>query len=301
MSQFDWNDLRYFLAVARNRRLTSAAKKLKTDHATVSRRITALETALQTKLFDRSPQGYALTAQGEKLLAKAEAMEEQALKISSKIGGSDVALSGTVRIGCFEGLAKIFLAPRLPKLAKRFPDLDVELFPLLLRTSPLNRDIDIVITSIQDKNPKISSELFATIKLNLYASASYIEHSPSINNIADLKNHVAITYPEHPLIQHSLDALYQLCTRESIQLRSASIFTLVEIALSGGGLCLIPNYVADTEPKLIQLFPNEISVSIQLWLSVLEAQKNIARIQSVIKFLNREVRSPSARSILMPP
>ncbi|MDF2813238.1 MAG: LysR family transcriptional regulator, partial [Microvirga sp.] len=103
MSAFDWNDLRFFLAVARAGRLTVAARQLEADHTTVSRRIAALEHALKTKLFERRPQGYSLTEEGERLLAKAETMESQALAVASEIGGSDLALSGTVRVGAPDG------------------------------------------------------------------------------------------------------------------------------------------------------------------------------------------------------
>src|SRR5918996_1671500 len=99
VSAFDWDDLRFFLAVARAGRLTVAARRLEADHTTVSRRISALEGALKAKLFERRPQGYALTEHGERLFAKAETMETQALAVSSEIGGADLALSGTVRLG----------------------------------------------------------------------------------------------------------------------------------------------------------------------------------------------------------
>src|SRR5689334_6108735 len=98
MSAFDWDDLRFFLAVARAGRLTVAARQLEADHTTVSRRISALEAALKAKLFERSPQGYTLTEQGERLLKHAETMETQALSVASELGGADLALSGTVRI-----------------------------------------------------------------------------------------------------------------------------------------------------------------------------------------------------------
>ncbi|MBA4333987.1 MAG: LysR family transcriptional regulator, partial [Methylobacterium sp.] len=95
MERFDWDDLRFFLAVARSGRLTAAARRLGADHATVSRRITSLEDSLKAKLFERRPQGYTLTAHGERLLARAESMETDALAIQSDIGGADMVLAGT--------------------------------------------------------------------------------------------------------------------------------------------------------------------------------------------------------------
>ena len=119
----DWDHLRDFLAVARTGRLTAAARVLAADHTTVSRRIAALETALQARLFDRSPQGYALTAQGERLMARAEAMESLMLTAQAEVGEADLSVSGVVRIGAPEGFGSYFLAPRLPRLAELHPDL----------------------------------------------------------------------------------------------------------------------------------------------------------------------------------
>ena len=108
---FDWSDLTFFLAVARAGRLTAAAARLKVEHSTVSRRIGALEEALGAKLFDRRPHGYGLTAAGERLMAAAEGMETLALAAQGEIGGADLGVAGTVRIGAPDGFGTFFLAP----------------------------------------------------------------------------------------------------------------------------------------------------------------------------------------------
>jgi DNA-binding transcriptional LysR family regulator len=117
----DWDDFRYFLAVARTGRLTTAARRLNVDHATCSRRIAALEGALAAKLFERRPQGYFLTNYGERLIAMAEAIESQILAAQSDVGGQDLALSGTVRIGAPDGFTTYFLAPRIGQLTTKYP------------------------------------------------------------------------------------------------------------------------------------------------------------------------------------
>src|SRR3712207_3284461 len=107
MADFDWNDLRAFLAVARTGRLTAAAQRLGADHTTVARRITALERSLKAKLFDRAPTGYSLTEHGERLMPQAEAMESLAVAAQAEVGEADLSVSGTVRIGAPEGFGKI--------------------------------------------------------------------------------------------------------------------------------------------------------------------------------------------------
>ena len=88
MTDFNWNDLRAFLAVARTGRLTAAAARLGADHTTVARRIAALEAALGARLFDRSPQGYALTAHGERLMPSAEQVESLTLRAAGQVGAA---------------------------------------------------------------------------------------------------------------------------------------------------------------------------------------------------------------------
>lgn len=102
-ADFDWDHLKAFLAVARTGRLTAAAQRLKTDHATVARKVAALEEKLRIRLFERSPRGYALAPEGEKFLADAEAIEALALAAAERAGGEGRSLAGSVRIGAPEG------------------------------------------------------------------------------------------------------------------------------------------------------------------------------------------------------
>ncbi|RME68327.1 MAG: LysR family transcriptional regulator, partial [Alphaproteobacteria bacterium] len=95
---YDWNDLRHFLELSRRGKLSLAARRLDVDHTTVARRVAALEAALGTRLFDRSPKGYRLTESGQRLLPLAEAMESQSLALARAVGGLDAAPTGAVRL-----------------------------------------------------------------------------------------------------------------------------------------------------------------------------------------------------------
>ena len=108
----NWDDLRFFLAVARAGTLTAAAAQTGTEHTTVARRILALEEALNSRLFHKSHVGYALTEAGEGLLAAAEAMESVFVSATATEGSIGRTIVGTVRIGAPDGFGSVFLAPR---------------------------------------------------------------------------------------------------------------------------------------------------------------------------------------------
>src|SRR3954454_1231589 len=205
MSAFDWDDLRFFLAVARSGRLTVAARRLEADHTTVSRRLLALETALKAKLFERKPQGYSLTEQGERLLAKAESMESQALAISAEVGGSDLALSGTVRVRAPDGFGTYFLAPELGALAERHPGLTLQLVALPRTFSLSKREADIAVTLEQPTEGRLVSRKLTDYRLRLYASRDYLDRHGPVTELADLSGKTLVTYVADLLYSPVLD------------------------------------------------------------------------------------------------
>ena len=124
---FNWNDVVHFLALARQRNLASAGKRLNVDDTTVGRRVRELEASLKTKLFARTKSGFTLTDAGRRLLVHAEAMETYAREISADFSSSGNELSGTVRVGTMEAFGSLYLAGHLSKLYQTQPDITVEL------------------------------------------------------------------------------------------------------------------------------------------------------------------------------
>jgi Transcriptional regulator len=124
---FGWDDLRFFLEVSRRGRLVGAAQRLGVDHTTVSRRIASLEQALNTQLFDRTPNGYSLTEAGRRLLAHAENVENTAQAIQADLAGENLELSGSVRVSGPEGFMVKILLPKVPEFRLRHPDIELEI------------------------------------------------------------------------------------------------------------------------------------------------------------------------------
>src|SRR5690242_14024885 len=119
----EWDDLKYFLAVARSGSLADAARSLKTSPATVGRRITALESRLGARLFDRNPAGYSLTESGEAILARAREVGDAILKVERHVLGRDLRPAGKVRLATVNEIAANIIAPQLREFRQCYPDI----------------------------------------------------------------------------------------------------------------------------------------------------------------------------------
>ena len=286
MERFDWDDLRFFLAVARSGRLTAAARRLSANHATVSRRVTALEESLKAKLFERRPQGYTLTAHGERLLAKAEAMETEALAIQSDIGGADMTLAGTVRIGAPDGFGTSFLAPRLPALAKAYPGLELQLIAMPRLLSLSKREADVAITLAPPKEGKVVARKLSDYRLGLYASRDYLDAMPPVKTRDDLFQHRIVGYIDDLIFTPELDYLDEVAKGLRAQVQSSSVVAQMNAVAAGAGIGVIHHFMAE-----------EVSLTRSFWLLVHADLKDVARVRAIVDFLVRETKQ--ARGLLL--
>lgn len=284
MSVFDWDNLRFFLAVARTGRLTVAAQRLGADHTTVSRRIAALEASLKAKLFERSPQGYNLTEQGERLLAKAESMESQALAISAEVGGSDLALSGTVRVGAPDGFGTYFLAPELGILAERHPELTLQLVALPRVFSLSKREADIAVTLEPPTEGRLVSRKLTDYGLRLYAAKDYLDSQGAIAEPADLTGRMLVTYVDDLLYSPVLDYFSALEKYRPRRYECASVVAQLEAVRAGVGIGILHDYAARRYPELRVVLP-EISFLRSYWLVAHAEVRSLQRIEAVHAFI----------------
>ncbi|HEV2509034.1 LysR family transcriptional regulator [Bosea sp. (in: a-proteobacteria)] len=297
MERFDWDDLRFFLAVARSGRLTAAARRLGADHATVSRRITSLEESLKAKLFERRPQGYALTGHGEQLLAKAESMETEALAIQSEIGGADMALSGTVRIGAPDGFGSTFLASRFAGLTKAYPGLELQLIAMPRLLSLSKREADVAITLAPPKEGKVVARKLCDYRLGLYASQDYLDAMPKITAAEDLFGHRIVGYIDDLIFTPELDYLDEVAKGLRAHIQSSSVLAQMNAVAAGAGIGVIHHFMAVDEPRLVPVLPESVSITRSFWLLVHADLKDVARVRAVVDFIVRE--SKASRALLM--
>src|SRR5271165_791117 len=170
----DWDNVRVFLAVARGGQFVAAAKRLRLDHATVSRRIAALEGAVGAKLFDRRTTGAKLTSARERFIGAAEQMESAFLHAQGEISGVDLELAGDVRIGAPDGFSTYYLTGALRDFAERHPGVRLQLMPLPQLTPLARREVDVVVGL-----DKPEAGRFVARKLTDYTLGIYARSMPS--------------------------------------------------------------------------------------------------------------------------
>jgi DNA-binding transcriptional LysR family regulator len=289
VTDFDWNDLRAFLAVARAGRLTAAAGRLGLDHSTLSRRIAGLEHGLQAKLFDRSPTGYTLTEQGARLLPTAEEMERLALAAGDTVGGSAASIEGIVRIGSPEGFGSWFLAPRIGALTEKYPQLRVQLVAAAATFSLSRRDADVVISVSRPQDGRLTVSRLIDYDLGLYAAPAYLDLSASIATAADLKGHRFVTYIEDLLHFPELDFVRHVAPEGCTALESSNLVAQLRATVAGAGLCVLPAFLAAGDPRLVRILPGEVTLTRSLWLIVHQDLAELARVRAVMRFIRDAV------------
>lgn len=282
----DWNDLRYFLAVARGGSTLAASRALRVSQTTVARRIAALEEAVKLALFEKRQAGYALTPAGVELLAHAEAVEAAAFKFDSAAAAGARDLSGNVRITTEEIFAVTLLAPMLRELHDLHPDILIE-----LDTGQAVRDLgageaDIALrgTGQAEGNGLVGRRL-CDDGWTLYCSRDYAARSGVPASLEDLRNHAIIGGGGGNLWRHYEAWLRSLGLEDRVAMHHASATGLLSGVRSGFGIAVLPCIVADGEPDLIRCLPPRSDHGRVFWLLTHERVRHSPRVRTVIDFL----------------
>ncbi len=286
----NWDDYRFFLAVARTGKLSSAGQQLGVDHATVGRRVKALEEALKVHLFDRSPQGYSLTDEGQKLVTMAEGMETSAVAAQSEFSGEADSVSGVVRIGAPEGMATSMLAEVAVRLCEQHPKLELQIVAMPRTFSLTKREADIAIAVSAPTSGRLKFRKITDYTLHMYATKDYLENNPPIKELGDLQRVRGIGYVSDLIYDKELDYIPLISPDAKPYLTSTSVHVQLEAALANGGLCVLHDFIACKYPQLVRVMPEEVSFTRTFWYIVHEDYAKLHRIRVVSDALIEHVR-----------
>ena len=288
---FDWNDLRFFLAVVRAGTISQAGRVVAADHATVARRISALESALRTHLFVRNARGYTLTRQGERLLETAQRIESEAAKLQELVGDGSTGATGTLRLSTPEGIGNFFLASRLSDFASKHKNLSVELLTIqqIISLSPRETDITITLSPLQ--SPRYNEIPLTDYKLFVYGVDTYLSQKPLIRSSKDFSNHDFIGYIDELIFTRSLNFLAEVQPGLKARLQCSSLYAQMEATCAGYGLCVLPAFIARHRPELVPVLPREISLLRTYWTVVHNDIASSYSVRLMISFIRGEVQA----------
>lgn len=285
---FDWDHIKIFLAVARSGQILAAANQLKLDHATVSRRLNAFEEQLQARLFERSPAGCLLTPSGEQLLPMAERVEADILSMEAAVTDSNLELTGTVKIGAADGFGTYFLAPRMGELIRMHPALHLKLLPLPKDFSVSKREVDIAVTLQPPADGRLICQRLIDYELNLFVSDKYDRRNVALQDISDLRNHVAVA----PILEYAyptMDFFHEIAERAQTTYECASVAAQLEAVLAGVGVGVLPNYMTQQLPTLRLVLP-QLCYKRTYWLISHPDGRDVARVASARRLIFDTVR-----------
>ncbi len=281
-SKWEWDDVRFFLATAREGSLSGAARVLNVDHVTVGRRIAMLEERLGAKLLTRTPDGFATTPAGHAIIRECEAMEAAAVNLERLAAGHDTRSAGAVSVTATDALAYAIVLPALAPLRASHPELQIDLLPGVRALDVVRREADLAVR-ISINRPSAAGLVcrkLADVGSALYASPKYLASRGTPGRGKGLAGHDVITYSGWPA------GMGPSFTGESLEgartsVRSNDRFVQLKATALGFGICELACYLGDAHPDITRVWPDQPPILRPVWLVIHEDLRRAAKIRLV--------------------
>jgi DNA-binding transcriptional LysR family regulator len=289
----DWDKLRIFHAVADAGSLTHAGDTLHLSQSAVSRQIRALEDSLNTTLFHRHARGLILTEQGELLFEATSSMAKRLETAAARIRDSEEEVFGELRVTTTTGFGSLWLAPRLPRLYEKYPDLKID---LMLEERVLDlpmREADVAIRMKEPSQADLIRKRLMHIRMRLYASPSYLEKRAAPERIEDISSHRLICQnPQSAQVGAGANLVQFLMTHDiQSTLTVNNYFGVLQAVLHDLGVGVLPDYLTHDFPELVRILPDIESVEVPVFLAYPEELRQSKRVAAFRDFVQDEIVS----------
>jgi DNA-binding transcriptional LysR family regulator len=286
----NWDDLRLFLAVAREQSLSGAGKILRLDPATLGRRMARVEKGLGAVLFVKSPTGYALTEAGAQLLERAEAAEQAMRVATAQVAEPSDRLRGQIRIGAPDGCANYLLPQVCARLIEANPELDIQIVALPRVFNLSRREADMAIGVSAPTAGRLVVQKVTEYKLHLAASEAYLNSSAPIRSTDDLQGHRLVGYIPDMIFDRELDYLTELgMTR--VPLASNSVSVQVNMIRQGGGVGIVHDFCLPATPGVTRVLTSQVALSRAFYLIRHEDDRRNQRLSRFADELAQGIRT----------
>ncbi|WP_188065764.1 LysR family transcriptional regulator [Sphingobium sp. KCTC 72723] len=279
-------DLQLFLAILREGNMVAAGRRAGIDHSTVARRLTALEQALDARLFERSPRGVTPTPAAFALQPHAERIESELLAASASVAARDSAVEGVVRLATTEMFGTYLVAPHVERLHLRHPALTLELATESRSTSLSKREADIAVMLTMPPRGRLIARKLTDYRLGLYASRDYVAQHGAPVDRGDLHRHRFISYIEELAGFPEMIALDQILPGAAIAFRSSSGAAQQAAVAAGMGIGMLHVFAAGQDDRLVQLLPQDVEVWRSYWIVMHADIQRLPRVRATVDFLD---------------
>ncbi len=284
----DWDDLRIFLAVARADSLSGAGRRLALDPATVGRRIQRLEEVTGARLFAKSPQGYALTEEGARLIPHAERAEAAMEGAREALTGPE-GLSGQIRIGAPDGCANYLLPQVLAAICDANPGLEVQIVALPRVFNLSKREADMAIAVSRPEAGRLTVQKLTDYRLHLAAHETYLRQAPPLTSLGDLRLHRIVGYIPDMIFDKELDYLAQVGVT-SVPMASNSVSVQLNWLRAGAGVGVVHDFALPFAPGVQRVLMAEVSLTRAFWLIRHEGDGRVERLNRFADLLAQGLR-----------
>ncbi|MGB0694554.1 MAG: LysR family transcriptional regulator [Rhodospirillaceae bacterium] len=286
----DWDDLRHFLAVARTGNLSDAASQIQSSPATLSRRISALETALQTTLFQRLPRGYQLTDTGQAMLDRLEEVDGALTRLQADLLGEDQQLSGPVRVAASYTIGVHLIVPALPLLQAKHPGITLELISGVQNLNLTRREADLALRLTPPSQGRLVVRKLGVVAHGIYGHRDYVaRHCPS-HHLDEIRQCNFVLWDEAQRDIPMANWFHKLVKNPKAVLMANDLSTHMAALRAGLGLAVLPAICAARDPALTPVLKPQDGLRRDLYVVVHEELRHSARIRAVIDFLSEAVK-----------
>jgi len=286
---FDWNDLRYLLAIAREGSTLSAAKALGVSQPTVQRRLAALEERIDRRLVEHHPTGYRLTELGKTLLPHAVDVERSVEAFQRQLMSAGEDLTGTLRVTCPEGMASRLLAPVIEAFHEKYPGLRVDLIMTDRRLDLAKGEAEVALRIHEPGDDRLIARRIANSPWAVFASRSYIKRHGRPQRWEDLDQHAIIEFAGELADNHAARWLRSVAPKATIAIRGNSMLGVLAAVKSGAGLAPLPMLLGGSEDGLEPVLESIPEIDTKLYLVIHADLKRTPRVRAFCDFVVAEM------------
>lgn len=289
----NWDDLKFFLAVAKAHNITDAGHALKASASTVARKVAALEQALGQGLFVKNTTGYFLSEAGQALLPLALETEARFLQMQRQVAHPGSGLEGSVRIECPELMGTHLIIPGLLGFRERYPQIRFDLVNAARSSKLAHSQSDVILRLRRAESGPFTQRRVGRLAQGLFCSDAYAALQGLPGSAADLPAHSLIGWSEDMAHMPLARWLAQISDGQGLWLRVPTLNAQLQAVQAGLGIAALPAYVGH-RLGLCPVLPMLTAPGAEIWLLRNQASQGLVRVDRVVEHLDQWLQQHAA-------